>query len=252
MAFLPVLFFSASPAFPAVMALLCAVGIHELYGCVKMRRCRVLYFSALAVSVLAPVLARFAPRGLVSVFVLFACAALAVTVFAHAAHTPESVGFAVFETLLVVFGFSSLVLVRDREPVRYLLIFVAAWATDTFAYFVGVFFGKTKLCPAISPKKTVAGAVGGVCGSVLGFVLFAVICNGYFKTDFSVWQFALLAAPFSVIGQAGDLAASAVKRHFGAKDYGKILPGHGGILDRFDSILPITLLAFIFTEIGKF
>ena len=140
-------------------------------------------------------------------------------------------------------------LVRDREPTRYLLIFVAAWVTDTFAYFSGMLFGKRKLCPHISPKKTVAGAIGGVLGCIAGFVVFGVICNCALGQDHQLWLLALIAIPLSIAGQFGDLAASVVKRNFEVKDYGNLFPGHGGVLDRFDSIILITLVAFILTEL---
>ncbi len=249
-AFLPVLYFSGSVAFPLVMALLCAVGIYELYGCMGLRGCRAMYLPSLAAALAFPLLARFEPRAVMFLTVLFICVTLAVSVFGHASYKPDTLGFACFETLVTVLGFTLMVTVRDREPVRYLLIFVAAWATDTFAYFSGIAFGKTKLCPAISPKKTVAGAIGGAAGCVAGFVLFGIICDIFFNKTFVPWHLALIAIPLSAVGQVGDLAASAVKRHFGVKDYGRLFPGHGGVLDRFDSILPITLMAFALTEIN--
>ena len=118
--------------------------------------------------------------------------------------------------------------------------------TDTFAYFTGFFLGKHKLCPEISPKKTVEGAVGGVVGAIIGSVLLALIMNKCvgFEEGFSYLEAALIAVPLSFIGQIGDLAASLTKRHFGVKDYGKIFPGHGGVMDRFDSIIPITIMIY--------
>ena len=113
-----------------------------------------------------------------------------------------------------------------------------AWCTDTFAYFSGMLFGKKKLCPEISPKKTVAGAIGGtVFGTVGGIVVFLIAGRNP--------VYALYALPLSVVSQLGDLAASVIKRRFGVKDYGKIFPGHGGVLDRFDSIIPVSILTAI-------
>lgn len=112
------------------------------------------------------------------------------------------------------------------------LIFITAWATDTFAYFTGYLFGKKKLCPEISPKKTIEGAVGGVLGSILTCSLFMY----YFNPQLLIHGF-LIGFSGSIVGQTGDLTASLFKRYVGIKDYGKIMPGHGGVLDRFDSIL---------------
>ncbi|KAB3536935.1 phosphatidate cytidylyltransferase [Alkaliphilus pronyensis] len=112
------------------------------------------------------------------------------------------------------------------------LVFITAWGTDTFAYFTGIFFGKKKLCPNISPKKTVMGAVGGILGSVALSGAFGYI---FFRDDLLI---VLSIGLFgSILSQTGDLTASIIKRYVGIKDYGKIIPGHGGVLDRFDSII---------------
>ncbi len=112
------------------------------------------------------------------------------------------------------------------------LIFITAWGTDTCAYFAGYFFGKRKLCPIISPKKTVEGAIGGVLGTV-------IICGifGYFFIREHLLAVLLIGLCGSVISMLGDLTASIIKRTVGIKDFSNLIPGHGGILDRFDSIL---------------
>lgn len=112
------------------------------------------------------------------------------------------------------------------------MIFITALVTDTAAYFSGYFFGKHKLWPEISPKKTREGAVGGILGSVIVSTLV-----GYFIAPGLLIHFIILGVIGSVAGQFGDLVASAFKRRLGIKDYGNLIPGHGGILDRFDSIL---------------
>ncbi len=112
------------------------------------------------------------------------------------------------------------------------LVFITAWGTDTFAYFSGYFFGKTKLCPTISPKKTVEGAIGGVLGSVIISIIF-----GYLFLKEYIIAMILIGALGSIVAQTGDLSASLIKRYTGIKDFGNIMPGHGGVLDRFDSIL---------------
>ncbi|SES68274.1 phosphatidate cytidylyltransferase [Natronincola peptidivorans] len=112
------------------------------------------------------------------------------------------------------------------------LIFIIAWATDTFAYFGGYFFGNKKLCPSVSPKKTVEGAIAGIMGSM--------ICCGIFGYIFLIEDILLVILVGligSIISQLGDLTASQIKRYVGIKDFGNIIPGHGGVLDRFDSIL---------------
>lgn len=128
------------------------------------------------------------------------------------------------------------------------LIFIGAWVSDIFAYFSGLLFGKKKLMPLVSPKKTVAGAVGGALGAAVGFLVF-----GFFAKEAigSPSYFALFFAGLiaSVCGQIGDLVASVIKREHGIKDYGKIMPGHGGAMDRFDSILFVAPVIYLFMQL---
>ena len=111
------------------------------------------------------------------------------------------------------------------------LAFVGTWASDTFAYFVGTYLGKHKLCPAISPGKTIEGAIGGMVGSILVIILLGKLFN------LPVHHSAIMGILVGIVAPIGDLVESAMKRFAGVKDSGNILPGHGGILDRFDSIL---------------
>jgi phosphatidate cytidylyltransferase len=127
----------------------------------------------------------------------------------------------------------------------YLLIFLGAWCSDTFAYFAGRLFGKTPLAPAISPKKTVEGSIGGILANMIVFAGYAWIIRTVFSVQTNILFFAILGALFAGIGQFGDLFASCIKRHYQIKDYGKMFPGHGGVLDRFDSILAIALTMFL-------
>lgn len=118
------------------------------------------------------------------------------------------------------------------------LICIAAWFSDMGAYFVGVFLGKHKIAPHLSPKKTIEGCVGGVFFAGLGgFILSLVLYMRHIVNMDMRLVFTLICMAGSICGQVGDLAASGIKRHFGIKDYGKIIPGHGGVCDRFDSII---------------
>ncbi len=118
------------------------------------------------------------------------------------------------------------------------MIFISSWICDTCAYGVGILFGKHKLVPILSPKKSIEGAIGGVAGSALVGAAYA-----YFIVEPAVsgqkitWIFVLISAVGAVISQVGDLAASAIKRNHEIKDYGKLIPGHGGVMDRFDSVI---------------
>ena len=122
------------------------------------------------------------------------------------------------------------------------LIFIIAFMTDIFAYFAGYLFGKHKLIPKVSPKKTVEGSVGGILGSTLVCIVFGY----FFEIDLAVIVF--MGFFGSIVAQFGDLFASSIKRYVGIKDYGKLIPGHGGILDRFDSVILVS--PFVYSVIN--
>lgn len=141
-------------------------------------------------------------------------------------------------------------LTRQLENGIYLvwMIFISSWISDTCAYLVGVMIGKHKLAPVLSPKKSIEGAVGGVVGAAaVGAVFGAYLDSVLYLENFTV-ILAIVGGVGSVISQVGDLAASAIKRNHDIKDYGKLIPGHGGIMDRFDSVIftaPITYFLII-------
>lgn len=161
-------------------------------------------------------------------------------VFRFPGYQSGQVMTAFFNVFYACVPFSFVYLTRELEHGIYLvwLIFISSWVCDTCAYFSGVFLGKHKLAPVLSPKKSVEGAVGGVLGSVAVGALFALVLLKPVIADGNViWMAAVISGAGAVISQVGDLAASAIKRNHEIKDYGKLIPGHGGIMDRFDSVL---------------
>lgn len=170
----------------------------------------------------------------------------------YAYTTFEDVAVSVFAGALVPFGFSFFIRLRDMFQIEqfgiYLIFYglICALATDSGAQLAGMAFGKHKMSPNISPKKTVEGAIGGLIFSLILNGVAIILYNRL--ADFKMDEFAvtvLLAAclPVSFLGMMGDLSASVLKRNFGVKDFGKIFPGHGGVMDRFDSsmfTLPVT------------
>ncbi len=154
----------------------------------------------------------------------------------------SKISLALFSFVYVAFLLSFIVMIRETAAIGiYLvwLVFLIAFGSDTFAYFSGYFFGKNKLAPNLSPKKTIEGSIGGVIGAIV-----LCLAYGYFMyskgviTDLSNMKWmVLLGGAGSALSQIGDLAASGIKRQSGIKDFGKLLPGHGGVLDRFDSNL---------------
>lgn len=118
------------------------------------------------------------------------------------------------------------------------MIFISSWICDTCAYVVGMLIGKHKMSPKLSPKKSIEGAIGGIAGSALVGALYSYFIVDSVITEQNVtWAFILISAIGAMISQIGDLAASAIKRNHEIKDYGKLIPGHGGVMDRFDSVI---------------
>lgn len=143
--------------------------------------------------------------------------------------------------------FSFVSLVNSKENGNYLvwLIFISSWLSDTAAYYTGRFLGRHKLCPKVSPKKTVEGSIGGLFGSIIGCVVLGIIFQKY-GVNIPLFHFGLIGLLSGAFSQFGDLAASSIKRHSEVKDYSHLIPGHGGILDRFDSILFSAVVVFYY------
>lgn len=171
--------------------------------------------------------------GKLEYLVLFIMLFLVNTVITKNHFTFEDAAYCVMLSLYIGFGFSYLIETREAGIVFVFFALLITWATDSGAYFIGRSFGKRKLWPDISPNKTVAGFYGGIVSAVCVAVLFLFILD--FNAP-ALWVLAATAI-LSVAGQMGDLAESALKRHCNVKDSGKLLPGHGGILDRTDSWL---------------
>ena len=166
---------------------------------------------------------------------------MTIYVFTFPEYTTEQVTTAFFGIFYLGIMLSYLYQVREMPDGRYLawLIFLSSWGCDTFAYCVGMLIGRHKLAPTLSPKKSVEGAIGGIVGAALLGVLYAIL------TDGSMPIYALICAVGATASQVGDLAASAIKRQHEIKDYGRLIPGHGGILDRFDSVIVTAPMIYI-------
>lgn len=158
---------------------------------------------------------------------------LFVYVFGYPKYRAEQVMAVFFGMVYVAVMLSFIYLTRSLPDGKFLvwLIFLCSWGCDTCAYCVGMLIGKHKMAPVLSPKKSIEGAVGGVAGAALLGVIYAAATQG------KMAEYALICAVGALISMVGDLAASAIKRNQNIKDYGKLIPGHGGILDRFDSVI---------------
>lgn len=168
---------------------------------------------------------------------------LTYTVVTKNKFTFDDVAFSIMATIYIGMGFMYFVETRESGGLVYIFysLFII-WATDSGAYFIGRAFGKRKLWPEISPNKTVEGFIGGILCAVIVSILFVLFSN----IAASIIELSIITIFLSIFGQVGDLVESALKRHYHVKDSGKLLPGHGGILDRFDSLLFVWPLIHFF------
>ncbi|MBQ8288193.1 MAG: phosphatidate cytidylyltransferase [Clostridia bacterium] len=260
--FVPVLIFSDTVVFPIACGVLAVVAAWEMLSCVGMRKNAGAVLLSLVATAAAMVGAGYLSRIgktdrfeqlLLTFTYVYLFLMLTLSVFSKGRLKVSRALTAAGMIFFIVFGFSSVVLLREAPHggYLYLLIFLSAWVTDTGAYFTGVFFGKHKLIPDVSPKKTVEGAIGGVFFCVLTFVVFGVIVGQISDLTPHYVRLALVGAVVSVVSMIGDLIASLIKRKYGVKDYGKIFPGHGGVMDRFDSVLATAPFLFMFADALK-
>ena len=188
-------------------------------------------------------------QAMVIVIAVAFLAFLFVYVFMFPKYHANQIMAAMFSFLYGPVMLSFLYLLREGfEDGLYLVwfVFLASWGSDTCAYCVGVLIGKHKMTPKLSPKKSVEGAVGGILGAAILFTLYThFVINVYSGITLSLPLAAILGAAGALVSMVGDLAASAVKRDHEIKDYGKLIPGHGGIMDRFDSVIVAAPIIFI-------
>ena len=216
----------------ATLAISC-IGMFELYRVFKMEKTVLAGVGYLAAIVYYCNLQwKFRPD-LMILFMAFLILLMFVFVFAYPKFHADQVMAAFFGFFYVAVMLSYVYQIRTLERGLYLafLVFLCSWGCDTCAYCVGMLIGKHKMAPVLSPKKSIEGAVGGVVGAAALGAIYAAVTHG------PLVEYAVICAVGALISMVGDLAASAIKRNRGIKDYGKLIPGHGGILDRFDSVI---------------
>lgn len=248
---LPVAYFSGTWAYPIVLALLAAVGCFEMLRCIGIHKNLWVTLPAVLAGAAMPLLTKAVPDacftllGIVTAGVMFWI--FSVSLFSHGKLPIDTAGMAFLGLFYVIWGFCAMALLRQIPMGQYLFVlpFVGAWVSDTFAYFTGRLLGRHKLIPDVSPKKTVEGAVGGVVFAMLGFALFGFIVGRLGGGTPDYFALVILGLPVSLVSIVGDLVMSLVKRRYGIKDYGKLFPGHGGVLDRFDSVLATAIMLYL-------
>ena len=272
----PILLFAKTIVLPIAIAIGSVIAMFEIMRCIGMQKAYVfaipLYVIAASVpffaralalgslnatvtpSTSSPHLAQYASVLAIVMLLYF----FTVAIFSHGKYNLSDVCVLFVIAAYILLGFNSIIVMHDNEVGGHILhfaIFISAWITDVFAYFCGMLFGrggKHKLIPDVSPKKTVEGSIGGTVFCIICMMLFGWLCN--FATDFNsnILMFALGGVLASIVSQIGDLLMSYVKRHYGIKDFSQLFPGHGGVLDRFDSILAVSIALMCLTTFVDF
>jgi phosphatidate cytidylyltransferase len=236
--------------FTAAVALVCAIVAYEFMrgagfsGDYLSTALAIVYAAASPISVYLNVNRYYST----AVFMLFVFAIFfkAVITYKGDSKVISDLSSTLIAAMLIPYLFVSVLRIRmfTYGEFRVLLPFVAAYASDTGAFFIGKAFGKRKLIPYVSPNKTVEGAIGGVVFSILGMVLYGLVLQIAFGFKVEYFRLAFYGLIGSPVAQLGDLAFSLMKREFKIKDYGNLLPGHGGMLDRIDSVVFTSPLIF--------
>ena len=243
----------ATPAFAIAISVICAMAVWELLRAFEMHKVWILSVPSMVIAIALPTVSFVLFKILGKQAVVF-ITVLALTFFVLmfysffvAVFKRGKLNFATLSASLVltiyaVTCFSALCVLNYLEGLGIFtvgMVFIGAWVSDVFAYFTGRLFGKHKLIPEVSPKKTVEGSIGAIVFTTLAFVLYGLIVSAVTDLKANYVVLVICGPILSAVGQIGDLIASVVKRERGIKDYGTLLPGHGGIMDRFDSVLTV-------------
>lgn len=250
-----VLLFLNTPIFNIAVALLACMAVFEILSSAKYVSHKLLTAACLLFAAGVPFfrMPGFNLFGRISVLV-YAVVLFLLLLAEHATLRFEQIGVVFTASVLIPFSFSTMLYMRDQFPrdglFFVMLVFAGAWFADAGGYFIGRFFGKHKLAPKISPHKTIEGSIGGVLFNVFFFLVMGICYSWYMKaqgTPVQVHYLAMgvLAVLTALIGMIGDLSASVIKRQCGVKDFGTIMPGHGGVMDRFDSVLFVSPFLYV-------
>jgi len=241
--------------FDVALAIIALIAMWELNSAFKARELKPMDWLGYA-SVLFVLSLRFCSSKVAFLLVLGFALMVFYLMFTKVVLSNNKINFVdasvtILSIFYVTFLFSFLGLTRHMNDGRYIVwfIFIGGWITDIGAYFIGMLLGKNKLIPEISPNKTVEGSVGGLLVCIIVTVIYGLSIKSMLKVDVSILHFIILGMFTSIFAQLGDLTASAIKRSTKIKDYGDIMPGHGGIIDRFDSILFVSPIVFFFFKI---
>jgi phosphatidate cytidylyltransferase len=254
--FFAILFFFETFLFNLTIAFVSMVAVFELLLAYQLTQHKLLTVISCVFAAVVPMLVTKETnlRNVISI-IIYVGLLIGIALWQHEKIPVEKIALVFFVSIVFPFAFTALIYIRDKFDMAHglyytLLAFACAWGSDSGAYFAGRFFGKRKLAPKISPNKTVEGLIGGVFSCIFfvalvtGVYYYIMQSNGETVTIYYL-PLLLISICGSLVGVVGDLSASMIKRQCKIKDFGTIMPGHGGILDRFDSVAFIAPFFFV-------
>ena len=227
------------PVLYAGVLIIALIAVYEMLGVMQLKDSLIAKFAYVGTVLYYFMIYNTGAEYLDVFIIAYLMVILAVYVFTYPKYKTEQVLHTFFAVIYAAVLMSFIYLVRSGDDGIFLiwLIFLSSWGCDTCAYLTGVTCGKHKMAPVLSPKKSVEGGIGGVIGAALLGALYGFLVRNQVGFDHPALVCVVVCGVGGLISMVGDLAASAVKRNYGIKDYGKLIPEHGGILDRFDSVL---------------
>ena len=236
---LVVVMLGGKTVFDIAVVIISSMAIYEIISALGLKSNKMLTNISILMPPAVAAVAYFNREYIFSVILLFVAVYLIVMLFRHGKYSFNDVAKYAFCSIMITLSFVHLIFVRALENgiICVFIVFIGSWITDTCAYFTGVAIGKHKLAPEISPKKTVEGSIGGILGVTLIITAYTFVCGNILNKEVNIVSVLLTGLLSGVLSQFGDLCASIIKRENNVKDFGHIMPGHGGVMDRFDSFL---------------
>ncbi len=232
------------------ISVIAIMALHEYFHCFKEQNENkdlrwIAYISAASIALIHVIPSEYILKTIAAIIPISILVLFAQVIATNMKYNIKDIAITFFGICYIVIFLMYIPIIREMTNGRILIwfIFIAAWGTDMFAYFTGKKFGKHKFTK-VSPNKSIEGCIGGTVGAILCMVIYAVVCNNVWNMNINYIYIAIVGLVLSLVGQIGDLAASSIKRYTGIKDFSNLIPGHGGILDRIDSVIFIAPFAY--------
>lgn len=232
------------------ISVIAIMALHEYFHCFKEQNENkdlrwIAYISAASIALIHVIPSEYILKTIAAIIPISILVLFAQVIATNMKYNIKDIAITFFGICYIVIFLMYIPIIREMNNGRILIwfIFIAAWGTDMFAYFIGKRFGKHKFTK-VSPNKSIEGCIGGTVGAILCMVIYAVVCNNVWNMNINYIYIAIVGLVLSLVGQIGDLAASSIKRYTGIKDFSNLIPGHGGILDRIDSVIFIAPFAY--------